>query len=394
MSTTRRLIPWIWTGVIATADVILVVVAAPEFEGSEIVFLVVLLASALAVTALGSLVMARQPGNRIAWLLHAIATSLLVIIWSDMVVRGGPSNSLTFAEWLAAVLGTPAAFTALFSVPLLLYMFPTGQFLTPRWRWVGWMPAVLVPVTGLVGIFVAGIGDVWGDEPSTVTNPIGFLPVAAMEVLISVVPPIVLATLLGGVVSIILRFRRSDLVVRTQIKWVIFASVVTLFSSFFAFSGFGLVSDFLMVVVFTAIPVAVATAVVRYKLFEIDRLISRSISYAMVVILLGAMFAAGAIWLPTQLLGEQPPIFVAATTLAVAALFNPIRTRVQRGVDRRFNRSSYQAHKVVEELGAQLQESLSVDQLADNWMETVNTHFQPSVSALWIMDTRSDESTL
>lgn len=384
MSSARQLLPWIWTGLIGVIVVLLAVLATPEFEGPETVFASVFLASVLAITALGSVVTARRPGNRIAWLLHVIAASLLLTVWASTLVERGRPVSLGIAELLAAVVGTPAGITAMFSIVLLLYVFPTGQFLTSRWRWAGWVAAVLVPGTWIFSLFATEVGDVWAEDASTITNPIGVLPIEALNVLISVVPPILLATLVGGVASIVVRFRRSDLLVRTQIKWVLFASVVTLFSSLFAFAELGLVSDFLTMVVLNAIPVAVAAAVVRYKLFEIDRLISRSISYGIVAFLLGAVFAAGAIWVPTHLLGDQTPIFVAATTLGVAALFNPLRTRIQRGVDKRFNRTRYQAEIVAEEFSAQLQESLTVQQLAHIWARTVDKHFQPTVSGIWL----------
>lgn len=384
MSSARQLLPWIWTGLIGVIVVLLAVLATPEFEGPETVFASVFLASVLAMTALGSVVTARQPGNRIAWLLHVIAASLLFSIWASTLVEGGRPVSLGIAEWLAAVVGTPAGVTAMFSIVLLLYVFPTGQFLTSRWRWAGWVAAVLVPATWIFSLFATEVGGVWADGASTITNPIGVLPIEALTVLLSVVPPSLLATLVGGVASIVVRFRRSDLLVRTQIKWVLFASVVTLFSSLFAFAELGLVSDFLTMVVLNAIPVAVAAAVVRYKLFEIDRLISRTISYAIVVVLLGTVFAVGAVWLPTQTLGGQPPILVAASTLAVAALFNPLRARVQRAVDRKFNRSSYQAQRVAEQFATRLQESLTVDQLTDTWVRTVDRHLEPTVMGIWL----------
>jgi hypothetical protein len=391
MSSARQLLPWVWSGLIGVIVVLFAVLATPEFEGPESVFVSIFLASVLAITALGSVVTARRPGNRIAWLLHIIAASLLFNFWASTLLEGGRPVSLGIAEWLAAAVGTPAAFTSMFSIVLLLYVFPTGQFLTSRWKWAGWVAAVLVSATWIFSLFATEVGDVWDEDAWTITNPIGVLPIEALSVLISVVLPILLATLVGGVASIVVRFRRSDLLVRTQIKWVLFASVVTLFSSFFAFAELGLVSDFLTMVVLNAIPVAVALAVVRYKLFEIDRLISRSISYGIVAFLLGALFAAGAIWVPTRLLGDQTPIFVASTTLGVAALFNPLRTRIQRGVDKRFNRTRYQAERVAEEFSAQLQESLTVQQLADIWARTVDTHFQPTVSGISLSPPKGKE---
>lgn len=384
VTSTRRLLAWIWTGLIAATVVFLAVLSAPDTEGQDIVLGFLFLVSILAITALGSVVTARRPGNRIAWLLHLISASLLFTLWSATLIGDGPPESQGFPEYLAAMVQTSAAVTAMYSIVLLLYVFPTGRFLTPRWRWAGWIGAVLIPASWFISLFTVDVGGVWAEEPWSIPNPIGFLPVEALASLEGAAAPILLITLLGGVASITVRFRRSDQVVRTQIKWVLFASIVTLLSSLFAFSGLGLVSDILTLVVLNAIPVAVATAVLKYKLFEIDRIISRTVSYSLVVILLGLVFAAGAVWIPTSLGLEDTPILVVASTLAAAALFNPLRKRIQKIVDKRFNRIRYQADKVAEEFASRLQASLTPHQLVDIWVQTVDTHFQPSTSGAWL----------
>ncbi len=395
MSGVRRSLSWIWTGLIVVLVVVMAALVGREFEGPELVLSILFVASIVVMTALGSVVTARRPGNRIGWLLHVIAVSLLLTIWADTVIGdagGGPSDSPGTVDLVAAIVSPAAGVTAMYSIGLLLYLFPTGHFLTRRWIWAGWLGGILVPLTWIISVFAVEVGDVWSDEPWVISNPIGFLPVEWLDLVGSAVPMVLLGVLVGGVASMIIRFRRSDLVVRTQIKWVLFAAVLTLVSGPFAFAELGLVSNLLTLVVLNAIPVSVAIAVARYKLFEIDRLISRSISYAIVVLLLGAVFAAGAVWLPTQLPGDQPPLFVAATTLAVAALFNPVRKRVQRGVDRKFNRSRYQASRVAEEFLARLQGTNTVEHLEDAWITTVNAHFQPSASGLWLREgIRSEE---
>ena len=130
-------------------------------------------------------------------------------------------------------------------------------------------------------------------------------------------------------------------------------------------------------------PVAMTIAITRYKLFEIDRLISRTLSYTIVIGMLALVFL-GLVTLVTSLLPTQNAVAVAASTLAVATLFNPLRKRVHKAVDRRFNRSAYQAEAVSDEFAAKLRKSLTIEQLAEVWQSTVEESFQPTFSRIWI----------
>jgi hypothetical protein len=131
--------------------------------------------------------------------------------------------------------------------------------------------------------------------------------------------------------------------------------------------------------------VAVTIAITRYRLFEIDRIISRTLSYALIVVILAAVFA-GVVTMTTSILPSQNSPAVAASTLAVAALFNPIRRRVQRVVDRRFNRAGYSATIVTEEFAARLQDKLDIGEITGAWTNTVNEAIQPAFAAVWIRD--------
>lgn len=384
VSSARRFLPWVWTVLIGVVAVLLAVFAAPEFEGPEAAFAVVFLGAVMFITAIGSVVTARRPGNRIAWLLHVIASSLLLTIWADTLVGVGPPESPGFLEFLALLVASPAGMTAMYSIFLLLFVFPAGRFLTRRWKWAGWAGSLLVPATWIVSIFSVEVGDPWATEPWAVPNPIGVLSTEAMESLFVVWPPFLLAMVAGGVGATVVRFRRGDLLVRTQIKWVLFASVVTLVSFPLAFAELGVVSEFLTAVVLNAVPVAAAVAVVRYKLFEIDRIISRTISYILVIGLLAMVFATGVIWIPSVLgIGDQP-VLVAGSTLAVAALFNPLRRRVQSVVDHRFNRSKYEAEVLSEQFATELSLPHTIEEIAALWKGTVDESLQPGASGIWL----------
>jgi hypothetical protein len=129
---------------------------------------------------------------------------------------------------------------------------------------------------------------------------------------------------------------------------------------------------------------AVTLAVLRYRLYEIDRLISRTVTYTVLAVVLAIVYGFGAVWLPSRVVGEQTPLFVAGSTLAVAALFNPLRRRVMRWVDRRFNRSSYDAEQIADAFAVRLRDEVDPERLADEWATTVVRALQPSSIGVWL----------
>jgi hypothetical protein len=136
---------------------------------------------------------------------------------------------------------------------------------------------------------------------------------------------------------------------------------------------------------------SVTLAILRYRLFDIDRLISRSVTYAVVAGALALVYGFGAVWLPSRIVGEQTPLFVAGSTLAVAGLFNPMRRRVMRSVDRRFNRSSYNLEQITDLFTARLRDQLDADRLIEDWARVVDKALQPSLLGIWVRDVGMSE---
>lgn len=134
---------------------------------------------------------------------------------------------------------------------------------------------------------------------------------------------------------------------------------------------------------------SIALAVLRYRLYDFDRLVSRTVSYALLVVILGSLYVLGAVWLPTRLIGQQSPIFVAGSTLAVAALFTPIRRWVMRWVDRRFNRSIYDAQRVSDVFAARLRDQVDAERLAADWANVVRVTLEPSMVGVWVREESS-----
>jgi hypothetical protein len=198
--------------------------------------------------------------------------------------------------------------------------------------------------------------------------------------------PAQLLMLVLGLLSLVARYRSSAGIERQQVKVLVWVAVVALV--FFGVSGrIGGIAEPVINSLFTLFVAAALTlAILRYRLFEIDRLISRTVTYAVLAGALVLIYVFGAVWLPSQIVGEQTPLFVAGSTLAVAALFNPLRRRVMRWVDRRFNRSAYDVERVKDAFATRLRDQVDVGRLAEDWAGTVTRTLQPSAVGVWVRD--------
>jgi hypothetical protein len=214
---------------------------------------------------------------------------------------------------------------------------------------------------------------------------------AVVEALAGIAFPLMLACGVACVLSLVVRFRRSRGVERQQLKWFVYAAAVT-------FAGVvvtevapipqGSVLDGLVtlagVALIPSVPAAAGIAILRYRLYEIDRIVNRTLVYGALTALLAGVYAALALWLPRLLdLGESQ-LIVAASTLAVAALFGPVRRRVQWVVDRRFNRARYDLSRTVEAFSARLRDQVDLATLADELLGVVDHTVQPTQASLWL----------
>jgi hypothetical protein len=215
----------------------------------------------------------------------------------------------------------------------------------------------------------------------------------ALAVLTGIVGSLMLVCGFACVLSLVVRFRRARCVERQQLKWFMFAAAVT-FTVWFgldqlgaAGAQLGLVGALLLVLVSAAIPTAAGVAIVRYRLYDIDRVINRTLVYAMLTALLGGVYA-GAVLVLGQLFGglgdTSPSWAIAGATLAVAALFQPARRRIQQTVDRRFNRRHHDAAKTVEAFNARLRDQIDLDTLSAELVAVADQTMEPTAVSLWL----------
>lgn len=255
--------------------------------------------------------------------------------------------------------------------------------------------AVLVLLIYLILIFPSGRLPSRLARVVAVGSVIGGVLVAVVEYRLSVSSPdsdsffgvLVFAALMAVAVLVqILHLKHRSAVERKQLKWFLYALAVS--ATIYIVMGIGGVPDDIFLLgdaVATSLwPVAILVAITRYRLYEIDRVVSKSVAYAIVVGLIAAVYLIGAVWLPTQLVGEQSPVFVAGTTLAIAALFDPARRRVVGWVDRRFNRSRYDAEKVITAFSDRLRDEVDMDRLASDSLAVVDETVQPSTVGIWM----------
>lgn len=393
MTFMRRVLPtlvWLAACVLVLAPLMAVVLVDEVDLGSNVLetlsnIAFLLVPATYAIT--GAVVVSRQPRNSVGWMLLLIAMGINFSILAEVLAAGLPPSVVT--TWMALVFGLSAASWVFFIFPIihLLLTFPNGRLLSPRLRpLVGleWFMASYTLATSLFGMTLTPVDGGW-----TVDNPIGFIADSGSGLAFEIVWTVALMGLISsGLISIVLRFRRARTVERQQIKWLLFA--VSLFTFVFAVEAVGLTAgesgfiDLALPIALVGIGVAIAVAVLRYRLFDIDRFISRTVTYAAVVGVLVVAFVTLATAVGTRV--SEEPVFVAAATLIAAALFNPLRRRFQAAIDRRFNRSHYDAVGVMDDFVGHLREQTDAGGIAAGWASVVTDTMQPSTVGVWIRD--------
>jgi hypothetical protein len=339
--------------------------------------------------AVGTLVASRQPRNPIGWLLLVIAvTSAGGADAGFYSVRAYHLDHHGLPLSRLAVFLTQGWASMLVLLPLPILFFPDGK-ISRTWRWTLWAYIVLVAAL-VVHLTVIDIGaftehpvkiDSSGELKSLGGNGsgAGFAVVVLLFFSIS----------LSWVVRQVVRYRRSSGDRRQQLKWLLAGGSFAVFGFLLAMtigSGNGGVIGALGKVGFLgliALPISIGIGVLRYRLYDIDRIISRTLSYALLTGLLVGVFA-GLVLLTTRVLPFSNPVGVAASTLAAAALFSPLRGRLQRAVDRRFNRSRYDAEALVAAFGARLRDAVDPETVLTEFVGAADRSLHPAHASVWV----------
>jgi hypothetical protein len=343
--------------------------------------------AAVSAATVGAVLAGRRPRHPVGWLLLACGLSL-----SAAGVAGGyvpyglqvRPGTLPAAAWLAMYY--PAtALTPLALLSLVLLLTPTGSPPSPGWRWWAWLmagaPTVLVLAMPLA------------PRPSeeryrAVDNPVDLRPFDGALLLAN--RALLAVTVLGvlvGAGSLVVRFRRAHGTERQQLRWLVLAAALTgvgmLASVVLVAAGNQVLVGWVFGVCVALLPLAIGAAVLRYRLFDLDRIISRTLAYGLLTLLLGGGYALVVLGLG-QLLGQDSALVVAAATLAVAAVFQPARRRIQQVVDRRFNRRRHDTARIIEGFSDRLRQQVDLDTLTAELLGVVDQTMQPTQAWLWL----------
>jgi hypothetical protein len=266
-------------------------------------------------------------------------------------------------------------------------LFPTGDWPTRKWRYPGFLIGVSLGLAVLAPILNGGFG---GDNSDGDATPWAAAIAPVGDIVSNLFFLSMMLSAVVALTSVVYRFIRSDGIERQQMKWFALSVSILTVGVFFDQTVLGFTAadgwravwiGFLVIQTL----VVMAVAIIKYRIYEIDRIISRTVSYVLVVGMLVFLFFIVVTGI-TSLLPSQNSLAVAASTLAVAALFNPLRVRVQRGVDRRFNRGRYQRQQVIDHFVSGLQDQTNLDDLADDLSGVVEEVLEPSSVGIWIKD--------
>jgi len=381
----RAIVAW---GLAAFA--LLASAASLTIWAGSLVDIVTVISMPLAFGGVGAYLTVRVPTNPIGPLLliASLGFALLVGSGSFVVVSlsaPSPFPGTVLAGLLGNLMFVPALVIVLVGVTLL---FPDGRFLSPRWRWVAIAAAVVVAASEVQSLF--GVREL--TEVSSLPNPFYREDLrAALDLLNDATSAAAVPIFAASIWCLVLRYRRADEIGRHQIRWLAAASTVSIGAfivSFFAPPGIQEPAESFGVLALNAIPLAIGIAILRYRLYEIDRLISRGISYAIVSILLVAVYVASVLVLQGPLSGVvgEDTITVAVSTLVVASLFQPVRRRVQRIVDRRFDRARVDGERTIDAFSERLRDEVDIEMLMRDLGTTVDAAVRPTRQGLWLRD--------
>jgi hypothetical protein len=379
----------------------------PSSLGASTIGDVALFMSFSVFPVIGALIASKRPRNPIGWICLADGLLWALIFLSEdysaygLAIPGSVPFPVTINALLYAWLWVPAV--GLLGVYLLL-LFPDGRLPSRRWRPLAWLAGAVIVLESVAVFLTPGALEDLGRA----RNPFGLegLPWVgdAGDVVLALLP----LCMLASAVSLVLRYRRSGGEVRQQIKWIAFAASFVCLMYMVVIGGgtiiwllvapetpsdlgtqtwWGALLENVMLLSFAGVPVAMGFAVLKHRLYDIDIIINRALVYGLLTATLAGVYLGGVIFLQylfRALTGQESQLAIVASTLAIAALFIPLRRRVQGFVDRRFYRRKYDAAKTLASFNARLRDETDLDTLVDDVVGVVRQAMQPEHASLWL----------
>ena len=358
----------------------------PAWEGQAI-----LVVGTAGAPILGGLIASRRPDNPCGWLGLGLSLGLTLVLSAQvyaaysLVAEPGSLPAAQTVGHVVAAEGWMAAFTLL---PMLLLLFPTGRVPSRRWRYVAWAVAV-AGATALAVFPFAPAEDTFvpGANPLGLGGAVG----EALAVLATISYMVIAVATVPSALSLVFRYRRAGKAERQQLKWFAFAAVLFAGESLsqLFYEPPGVLDTLVEAVPIVGLYIAVGTAIFKYRLYDIDVIINRTLVYGSLTASLALVYFGGVA--TTQVVfrvltgqQEQPQLAIVVSTLVIAALFNPLRRRIQSFIDRRFYRRKYDAAKTLEAFGSRLRDETDLDALRDDVVGVVRRTVQPVHVSLWL----------
>jgi hypothetical protein len=344
--------------------------------------------AAVSAATVGAVLAGRRPAHPVGWLLLAFGLSMnasgVASAYADygqLARPGGLPGAREVSLYIPAMI-----VPALAVLGFILLLTPTGSLPSPRWRW--WArAAVAAPVATLVAIVLAPRSVDPGVRAPD--NPFDLIGLGgALLVMYQLAIAVTNLAVVVGAGSLVVRFRRAAGTERQQLRWVALAAALTVLGSLVILAAFAVGASPVLLgwvagISFAILPLALGAAILRYRLYDLDRIVSRALAYALLTVLLGGGYAVVVLGLG-QLLGQDSTLAVAGATLAVAALFQPVRRRVQAAVDRRFNRRRHDAATTIEAFSGRLHQQIDLDTLTAELLALVDQTMRPTRASLWL----------
>jgi hypothetical protein len=359
------------------------VIAGVFVDGpAQVTVLVIYAFTAGVLATISTALVSRTTHNPLGWVLWWMAMWTVATFFTTMALfAAGPNGSWTWqmSNWLGE-------WTFALAVPssIALLLFPSGEFLSPKWRLLAWLAVAGTLGWALTEATGAGLG-----LEQEIPNPLANATLESVGQALSI---LLLVALAGTGCSLLIRYRSASHIVRLQVKWVLVGGLlqvaaIAMTSALDAAStsDFPVVGAIVGLLSTLAVPLSLVIAILRYRLYSIDHLISRTASYALLASLFGAIFVLGVVG-AQSLLGLSNSLSVALATLALASLFNPVRRRLNRAMDRRFNRSRFDLDNESEEFGRRTASTLSMQEVLEDLEATVRRTMAPETMGVWVRD--------